>query len=98
MQRVFSRRNHRRSFQQQQQQQQRTREKSWKRNSLKNASSWPLSVVEEKASGSGDTMGSSIISEKRRKRRKRKTKMKMKKSSSVTNTEVNGTRANWKRG
>ena len=67
-------RNHRRSFQQQQQQQQRTREKSWKRNSLKNASSLAAfgSRGEGSRSGSGDTMGSSIISEKEEKKEKKK--------------------------
>ena len=67
-------RNHRRSFQQQQQQQQqRTREKSWKRNSLKNASSLAAfgSRGEGSRSGSGDTMGS-IISEKEEKKEKKK--------------------------
>ena len=71
-------RNHRRrSFQQQQQQQQqqqRTREKSWKRNSLKNASSLAAfgSRGEGSRSGSGDTMGSSIISEKEEKKEEKK--------------------------
>ena len=71
-------RNHRRSFQQQQQQQQqqRTREKSWKRNSLKNASSLAAfsSRGEGSRSGSGDTMGSSIISEKEEKKEKKEEK------------------------
>jgi hypothetical protein len=68
-------RNHRRrSFQQQQQQQQqqRTREKSWKRNSLKNASS--LAAFGSRGEGSrsgGDTMGSSILSEKEKKEEKK---------------------------
>ena len=68
-------RNHRRrnfQQQQQQQQQQRTREKSWKRNSLKNASS--LAAFGSRGEGSrsgGDTMGSSILSEKEKKEEKK---------------------------
>jgi hypothetical protein len=68
-------RNHRRSFQQQQQQQQQTREKSWKRNSLKTASSLAAfgSRGEGSRSGGGDTMGS-IISEKEKEEKKEEKK------------------------
>jgi len=63
-------RNRRRSFQQQQQQQQQTRERSWKRNSLKNASLAAFSSRGEGSRSGGDTMGSSIREKEKKEEKK----------------------------